>query len=392
MIKRIRHIIFLRDVLLVSVTAFGGPQAHLALFLKIFVEKRAYLTENELIELNALCQVLPGPTSTQTITALGYKIGGPGLAYLTLLIWALPAMSIMTFAGIMMSHFYEKDISTSFTRYIQPMAVGFVAYAGVRIIRTVIETKLAIFLMVISATLLYFIRSPFLIPILLVFAGMLTALKFKKQPIKEKKGISISWSNFILWAGVLILAAVLGHYTRELSIRLFENFYRNGSMIFGGGHVLVPLLFTEFVEFKHYLSSEEFLVGFALVQAVPGPVFSFCAYVGALSMRSYGIGGEIAGGLIASAGIFLPGTFLIYFLIRFWDSLKRYRVIRASIEGIIAASTGLVIAATIMLAEPLELNILNGVIILVTFITLFFVRMLAPVLIILGLILGLIFG
>ena len=86
MIKRIRHIIFLRDVLMVSFTAFGGPQAHLALFLKIFVEKRAYLNEKELIELNALCQVLPGPTSTQTITALGFKIGGPRLAYLTLLI------------------------------------------------------------------------------------------------------------------------------------------------------------------------------------------------------------------------------------------------------------------------------------------------------------------
>ena len=150
-------------------------------------------------------------------------------------------------------------------------------------------------------------------------------------------------------------------------------------------------MFTEFVEFKHYLSSEEFLVGFAFVQAVPGPVFSFCSYVGALSMREYGLLGEIAGGLIASAGIFLPGTFLIYFLIRFWDSLKQYRVIRASIEGITAASTGLLLTATVFLIQPIEINVMNLFIIIGTFTLLNFIRSMAPLLIIIGLIAGLLF-
>jgi chromate transporter len=391
LIKRIRHIIFLRDVLLLSISAFGGPQAHLALFLKIFVEKRGYLSEKELIELNALCQVLPGPTSTQTITALGYRIGGHKLAYLTLLIWALPAVSIMTFLGILMSRFHEQEVSINFTRFIQPMAVGFVGYASIHIAWRVVRTKTAFILMALSALLLYLYPSPFLIPFILLSAGGLTAFKFKKQPIEQKDRIKISWNNFILWAGVFVIAALLGHYTRELPVRLFENFYRNGSLIFGGGHVLVPLLFTEFVEFKHYLNSEEFLVGFAFVQAVPGPVFSFCSYVGALSMREYGIVGEIAGGLIASAGIFLPGTFLIYFSIRFWDSLKQYRIIRASIEGITAASTGLLLTATVFLIQPIEMNLLNLIIILVTFTSLNFIRSMAPLLIIIGLIAGLIF-
>lgn len=391
MIKRIRHIIFLRDVLLLSISAFGGPQAHLALFLKIFVEKRGYLSEKELIELNALCQVLPGPTSTQTITALGYRIGGHKLAYLTLLIWALPAVSIMTFLGILMSQFHEQEVSIKFTRFIQPMAVGFVGYASIHIAWKVVRTKTAFILMGLSAILLYLFPSPFLIPFILLSAGGLTAFKFKKHPIEEKGKIKIRWNNFILWAGVFIIAALIGHYTRELPVRLFENFYRNGSLIFGGGHILVPLLFTEFVEFKHYLNSEEFLVGFAFVQAVPGPVFSFCSYVGALSMREYGLLGEIAGGLIASAGIFLPGTFLIYFLIRFWDSLKQYRVIRASIEGITAASTGLLLTATVFLIEPIEMNVLNLIIILVTFTLLNFMRSMAPLLIIIGLIAGLMF-
>lgn len=381
----------MRDVLLLSLSAFGGPQAHLALFLKIFVEKRGYLSEKDLIELNALCQVLPGPTSTQTITAIGYKLGGAKLAYLTLLIWALPAVSIMTFLGIIMSKFHEQNISINFTRFIQPMAVGFVGYASLHIAWKVVRTKTAFLLMTLSCVLLYLYPSPFVIPFILLAAGGLTALKFKKQPMEDKDKIRINWSNFILWAGVFVLAAVVGHYTRELPVRLFENFYRNGSLIFGGGHVLVPLLFTEFVEFKHYLSSQEFLVGFAFVQAVPGPVFSFCAYVGSLSMREYGIFGEIAGGVIASAGIFLPGTFLIYFAIRFWESLKQYRVIRASIEGITAASTGLLITATVFLIQPIDLNILNVGIMLGTFILLNFMNGLAPLLIIIGLIAGIIF-
>ena len=242
--------------------------------------------------------------------------------------------------------------------------------------------------MSLSAILLYLFPSPYIIPILLFLAGGITAFKFQKQPIEEKAGIQIKWKNFILWAGVLFVAALAGHYTRILPIRLFENFYRNGSIIFGGGHVLVPLLFTEFVDFKDYLSSEEFLTGFAIVQAVPGPVFSFSAYVGALSMREYGILGEIIGGIIASAGIFLPGTFLIFFLIRFWDNLKQYRIIRASLEGITAASTGLLITATVFLLEPIDLDPLNLFIVLGTFTLLNYISSLAPVLIIVGLLAG----
>ena len=130
-------------------------------------------------------------------------------------------------------------------------------------------------------------------------------------------------------------------------LKIFENFYRNGSLIFGGGQVLIPLLFTEFVEFKQFLTSEEFISGYALVQALPGPTFSFTAYLGALIMREWGTGGEILGGFIAAVGIFLPGTFLIFFVTGFWEDIKKYRVIKASLEGISAVSSGLVIAAAL---------------------------------------------
>lgn len=344
-----------------SITCFGGPQAHIAHFQRLLVDQRKYLTEADLNELNALCQVLPGPTSTQTLTAIGYRLGGAGLAYLTLLVWALPAVIIMTAAGLLITSFEKKQISLEFTRFIQPMAVGFVAYAAYSISIKTVNTKLGLVLMVIAGVASYFIKTPFVFPITLLIAGVVTSFNYKAHPREEKKKFDVKWSNFFLWAGVLIFAAILGGITKALPIRLFENFYRNGSLIFGGGQVLTPLLYTEFVQYapKQYLSSQEFLSGYALAQSVPGPVFSFSAYIGALAMRDYGIVGKLLGAIMSAAGIFLPGTFLIFFMIRLWESLKKYRPIRASLEGIFAANAGLVAAAAIILFQPLENSLLN---------------------------------
>lgn len=388
MFKRVRYYIFLRDVLLVSLTAFGGPQAHIAVLLDVMVKKRGYLSEKDLIELNALCQVLPGPTSTQTITAIGFKIGGPNLAYLTLLVWMFPAVLFMIIAGVFLTLFKDKDISLEFTRFILPMAVGFVSYAAWMISVKVVNTKMGVVIMVGSAIISFFAASPYTFPVILLVGGLLTTFKYKQHEIQEKTKINIKWANFILWASVFVGIAVLGHFTDAKPIRLLENFYRNGSLIFGGGQVLIPLLYAEFVDFKHYLSSEEFLTGFALVQSVPGPVFSVSAFIGTLSMREYGIGGEIIGGLLSAIGIFLPGTFFIFFVIRFWEQLKQKRIVRASLEGVNAASSGMVIAAAVLLFLPLETNVINVAFVIGTFIILVFTKIPAPLLIAGGLILG----
>lgn len=390
MIGNVRYSIFLKDVLMLAVTTFGGPQAHLAHFQKILVDKRKYLSEEDLLEINSLCQILPGPTSTQTLTAIGFKIGGPTLAYLTLILWILPGVTFMTLAAMMMSSIEQKNWSTEFTRFIQPMAVGFVSYGAYTISVKTIHTKTGVALMVLAAVLSYFIQTPFIFPIVLLCSGLLTALKYKAQPKEEKTKIIIPWANFLLWAGVLIGAAALGGITKALPVRLFENFYRNGSLIFGGGQVLTPLLYTEFVQYapKQYLSSQEFLSGYAVAQSLPGPVFSFSSYVGALSMREYGTGGELVGGLVAALGIFLPGTFLIFFVIRFWESLKKYRAVRASLEGITAASAGLVIASAVILFQPLENTVMNFAVTIITFVLLAFTRVWSPLIILGGLLLG----
>lgn len=404
MVKRVRYFLFLRDVLTLAFTAFGGPQAHIGYFNKVLVQRKRYITEAELMELNALCQVLPGPTSTQTLTAIGFKLGGANLAYLTLLVWMLPAVVVMTAIAILLSSFEAKQISLDFTRFIQPMAVGFISHAAYSITRKSVTTRDGVLIMVVSAIAAYFIRNPFVFPITLIFAGALTSFKYKAFEKEEKKKGLIKWSNLILWAGVFAFAGILGGITKKtpelLPIRLFENFYRNGSLAFGGGQSMTAMLHTEFVRFdkpvageaerRPYLDNEEFLTGYAMAQSVPGPMFSFSSYIGALSMRQFGIGGQIIGAFVSAIAIFLPGTFLIFFMIRVWEYLKKYRPIKASLEGITAANAGLVASAAVVLFQPLDNTVMNFGFTIGTFCLLAFTKMPSWLIIILGLALGLI--
>jgi chromate transporter len=385
--RQIRYIIFLKDVLILALTCFGGPQVHLTMFLDRLVKKHNYITEAEILELQALCQILPGPTSTQTITAIGFRLGGANLAYLTLLVWILPGTLLLTLAALGVTY-VEKDQLTNLIRFIKPMGVAFIIFAAFSIGIKVIKTKTSIFLMLLAAIAAFVFPSPFITPIWILLGGLATSFKFGEHEKMEKQPIKVEWSNFFLWLGVFMFSVVLGKITNNLPIRLFENFYRNGSLAFGGGHILKPLLYNEFVEFKHYLSSDEFLSGVAIVEVAPGPVFSIAGFVGALSMREWGTSGAILGSIVASLGIFLPGTFLIFFVIRFWNELKKYRGIRASLEGINAASTGLTAAAALSLYRPMASDLVADLTIILTLILLQTRLVPTYIIILIGLFLG----
>lgn len=390
-VKRIRYLIFLKDVAILALTCFGGPQVHLVMFLDKFVKKRRYLTEAELLELQSLCQILPGPTSTQTITALGFKIGGPNLAYLTLLVWSLPAVIAMTALGFGINYLQNQHISIAFMRFVEPMAIAFLIYGGLNIGSKVILTSSHWIILVISTVIAYSFPSPYMTPVVIVVGGLATSLQYQKHTKMDKTPIHIEWANFFLWLGVLVFAAILGAITQSLPIRLFENFYRNGSLVFGGGQVLNTMLYTEFVEFKQYLTRQEFLSGMAFAQIVPGPVFSVASYIGALSMRTEGVSGQLWGSFGATMGIFLPGTFLIFFVYRFWNELKKYRGVRASLEGINAASVGLTAAAAIRMFIPTATDNTAVFTIIGTFLILQFTKTPPYIIVFGGILLGILF-
>jgi chromate transporter len=350
--RRLKHLDFLWDVLLLACTSFGGPQVHFALFLDRLVKKRAYLTEEELFEIQALCSVLPGPTSTQMITAIGLKRGGASLAYLTLLCWITPAVLIMTLAAYGMTFLRNHAI----LHYVLPVGIGLILQAGWFMAKKVITGPMYVIILLVTLFLGIAFHSPYIFPLVLVLGGVVSSFNYKDFPRQTKHKFVIPWANFHLYWGFLIVLAVLGHFTDYFPIRIFENFYRNGSLVFGGGHILAPVLYTEFVEFKHLISSEAFLTGMALSQTLPGPVFALTSYLGVLLMKDYGFLGELAGSAIGALGIFLPGTFLIFFVFRIWGQLKQYRFIRASLAGIQAASVGLTLVAVFTFTRPLVVD------------------------------------
>lgn len=417
-VKKFRYLIFLKDTLILAFSAFGGPQAHLAHMFKLMVDKRRYVTEEELIELNALCQILPGPTSTQTITAIGHKKGGAKLAFLTLLVWILPAGTGMVFLSIYLTMLEGQGISLEFTKYIQPMALVFIFYSGIKISQKVLTTKTAVILfacsILLSLNITYFLGdrniAAILFPVLLVIGGLTTStLKFRRQKReRNKKELQIEWKFFIWFLAIFGGAVILGNIFSNRFVLLFENFYRNGSLIFGGGQVLIPLIKGEFVGLKHYLSNEEFLSGFGFVQGMPGPVFSFCGYIGGLSVKEHGVMAQIIAGSISLVGIFLPGTLLIFFVVKFWEELKQYRFVRASLEGISSVAAGMVLAAVITLLVSVNISdwtvttsinidvntkkgLINIAVMLLTYTLLKWDKIPAPFLIIAGLLAGIYF-
>lgn len=353
-----REIVFLKDVFGLSVTAFGGPEMHISLFLKKLVSQKKYITETDVLELNSLCQILPGPSSTQTLTAIGYKMGGPKLAFLTLMIWILPATFLMSIFVISTSF-----VDPSVFRFIGPMALGFIVMAAINMTKLLKKKTLNIVLAIMGCVLSVMFHTPVAFPILLVFGAVMTVNFGDRDFVPNNKPlINIRWANLSLMILILITVAVLGAFTRDkfqsisAPVRLFENTYRMGMMVFGGGNVLYSMILTEFVEFKHkqYLTLEQFNTGLGLLQAVPGPTFSIATFANGMAMKKlgYGIWGQMVGCGLGTLAIFLPGTLLIFFVYPIWSQVKEYPIVYRSLDGIISVSIGFLWAAAIFMLIP----------------------------------------
>ncbi|MEY2830349.1 MAG: chromate efflux transporter [Bacteroidota bacterium] len=391
-----RHFHFLKHVFLHSITAFGGPQNHLLQMRKRFCEKYNYLSEEELMELNAFCNILPGPTSTQILSAIGFKRGKLPLAVLTLIIWLLPPTVLFTSLVMMLRYFTNHGLSVSFFKYLQPMALGFLAFAGYKMIRTVITTGNAIIILMITLLTTFFIQSPFTFPIIFLMSVIISNFRHDDLP-PYKFNLKLKWGNIVLFIGLALAAALMGAYTTSYHtnwhkpIVLFENFYRFGALTFGGGQLLVPVMYEQFVLHKHYMTSEAYLTGVGLVQALPGPVFSIAVYTGGIAMQDMGKLSQLLGCLVGMVGIFLPGFLLLIFLFPVWSELRNYPFIKRGLAGINAATVGFIIAASILMYHKLEFDWANVLVIALVFIALLSEKIPAPFIALACLIAGFVF-
>ncbi|MBV1758872.1 MAG: chromate efflux transporter [Dethiosulfatibacter sp.] len=379
---------FLKDVLICSIGAYGGPEAHMGVFIDQLVIKKKYLSEEDLIELMALCSILPGPTSTQTIVSIGYKTGGPLLAFFTMLVWALPVIIAMTLLSFLYQFLALQNISQEGLRYIGPMAVGFIIVAAYRIGKKVVTDKVTIILFLLGAITTYFIRSPWIFPIVLVIGGITSVLLSKEQDLWNRVKLNPPWPYIIAFIGIALGSIGLNLMWDNRILELFESFYRYGYLVFGGGQVVVPVMYSELVEVNRYMTNQEFLTGYGLVQGLPGPMFSFSAYAGGMAARAGGALFQTVAALVSGIGILLPGLLLIYFVYPIWENLKKIKGIKVSLKGINAVAGGLIFIAAIILMQRSGLEMDKILVTTVSILVLITKKLPAPILVVAALLAG----
>lgn len=369
----LRHIPFLKSVAMHSITAFGGPQGHYGMMLKTFVEKRKDITENELLEFTSFCNMLPGASSTQTLTLIGFKRGGLPLAFLTLVIWILPACTIMGLLSFLIDYLKDRNLPLHIFRFVQPMAVGFLLFSAFRLLKiSVTNTITRVILFFVSVLTFLFFKSPWIFPLVIVFAGVVTNFSSKRFPQKEQPNKKIKWRSIILFLSLFICLGILSetatqqNWKQRKLYNLVENNYRFSSLVFGGGDVLMPMMYDQYVarpESKRIqinkrdvlkMDKEDFLTGYGIVRAIPGPVFSIGAFTGGMLMRTENNNfTQMLGCILGAVAIFLPSALLVLFFFPIWSNLKKYVVIYRSLEGINAAVVGIMFGAFFYLIKDL---------------------------------------
>jgi chromate transporter len=340
-------------------TSFGGPIAHLGYFQRELIDRRAWCTKETFAEIIALAQSLPGPASSQTGFALGLLRGGLPGALAAWLGFTLPS-ALLLFAFAFGHNLFHGPLSLGALHGLELVAVAIVAQAVVSMQRSLAPNLIRILIALTAAAITLFLPTHFATLIAIaagLFAGLILCRKETAQPpdappspVSRTTGI-IAATLFLL----LLIASELPARTVNASLpTLAAAFYRSGALVFGGGHVVLPLLENGVVS-PNWLTQPTFLAGYGAAQAVPGPLFTFAAYLGA----SIGIPAHHAAlySLAALLGIFLPGLLLMTAILPFWSTLRTRPALRSALRGINASVVGVLFAALI---RPLATTALHS--------------------------------
>ena len=329
---------------------------HIPQFKRRLVDKHRFFTLDTLTEVNAFCSILPGPSTTQTITILGWKQGGPMMAFLSLLAWALPGASIMTIIALS-----PTFLGNNHLMLMQPMVAAFLAFSVFTMVKWIKKSTLNYSIFLGIGIIGFLLNSPIVFPLGVLTAGLISA-KFNRYELPElpkKEPKPIVWKNLTAIGIILIIVGgigfILGRNEEFLQLShpivLFENTYRIGALSFGGGTTLAAMSHEQYVVYHHRLTPTEFNNGLGLLQAMPGPNFNFMVYVNAMAMKFYGynVFYQFLGCLIGLIAVFLPGTLLVFFAYPIWDRLQSNRKLRFALDGIFAAAVGFILTAALVI-------------------------------------------
>lgn len=333
-------LIFLR----LGMTSFGGPIAHLGYFHAEFVERKKWIEEHAYADLVALCQFLPGPASSQVGIAIGLTRAGYLGAFAAWLGFTLPSALLLVLFALGIS---QSALDPKWLHGLKVVAVAVVAQAIWTMAVKLCPDKKRASIAIIAACIVAIMPSA-LSQVLAIVSGAVAGLVFLRDsnilphtPFRASVSRSVGFVVLLLLAALLLTLPLVSKMTDSPALKVFDSFFRAGSLVFGGGHVVLPLLQAELVP-TGLVSKEIFMAGYGATQAVPGPLFTFSAYLGA-SLNTWPNGWLGAGICLIAA--FLPSFLMVIGALPFWEDLRKHARMRYAMLGINAAVVGLLIAA-----------------------------------------------
>lgn len=328
-----------------GLTSFGGPVAHLGYFRREYVERRRWLDEHQYADLMALCQALPGPASSQLGIAIGTRRAGMSGGLAAWLGFTLPSATILVLVGL---YAVGSDLADAgWVHGLKLAAVAVVAHALVRMARTLTPdlSRLAVAAVACLVALVWV--TPFAQLAIILGGALAGRLLLQAPPVPDAVSVPSPVSGrtglvcLVAFGSLLLGLPLVASVAHDQAVASFEAFYRAGALVFGGGHVVLPLLHATVVD-PGWVSEDAFLAGYGAAQAVPGPLFSFAGYLGTVSVVPPA--GWLGAG-IALVAIFLPSFLLVFGALPFWERLRRWQGARRALTGTNAAVVGLLAAA-----------------------------------------------
>ena len=336
----------LRVFLRLGLTSFGGPVAHLGYFREEFVNRRAWLDDRAYADLVALCQFLPGPASSQVGIAIGLSRAGYAGALAAWTGFTLPSALALTLIAYGVSAIGD-DSRAGWLQGLKVVAVAVVAQAILGMMRSLTPDHVRATMAVIAAAVVIAVPGALGQVGAILLGGLVGAILLRDDRTAEQASLQLNISRtigiilltvfFVLLAGLPLLAGM----TTLQAVKLFDAFYRAGSLVFGGGHVVLPLLQASVVP-PGWVTNDAFLAGYGAAQAVPGPLFTFAAYLGAVMGPAPN---GLLGAVLSLVAVFLPSFLLVIGALPFWEDLRRRPAAQAALRGVNAAVVGLLLAA-----------------------------------------------
>ncbi|EOX4231515.1 chromate efflux transporter [Vibrio cholerae] len=316
--------------------SFGGPAAHIGYFRHTFVEKLGWLSEQEYAQFVALSQFLPGPGSSQVGFAIGYHRGGLAGAWAAFLGFTLPSVLIMLLLAGLSSHLLDTPLFEQVIHGLKLLAIIVVADACLTMYRNFCQQRLTAGLCVLTAVAITLAPSLLTQFAVLLLAALVGQARLAPQPSSSLEAFRPSWLSLLLFVSLLLGLPLLA--ASSPLVALFGHFFQAGSLVFGGGHVVLPLLQNALGD---SLSTDQFLTGYAAAQAVPGPMFTLATYLGYVLTPEM----PVVGALIATLAVFLPGFLLLLGVLKNWSALAQRPKVAGAMQGVNACVVGLLLAA-----------------------------------------------